>query len=229
MFSSDVILYSFLGGLIPALLWLFFWLREDRCQPEPRAFIFLAFIAGMITVLAVLPFEKLAASTLSGGMVIVAWALIEEVFKFGAAYLTVLRRRAVDEPIDDLIYMISVALGFAAFENTLFLISALQHGDVINSILTGNLRFIGAMLLHTLASATVGIWMALAFYKSRSVRILYTSLGLILAIILHALFNFFIITSNGGKLFLVFALVWIGIIVVLLMFEKIKLKTRDYC
>lgn len=229
MFTPDVLLYSFLGGLIPALLWLFFWLREDRCQPEPRAFIFLAFLAGMVTVLLVLPFEKWAAGALSGGGVIIAWAIIEEVFKFGAAYVTVLRRRAVDEPIDDLIYMISVALGFAAFENTLFLISALQHGDVVSSILTGNLRFVGAMLLHTLASATVGIAMALAFYKSRATRILYTSLGLILAIVLHALFNFSIIASNGGMLFVVFALVWIGIVVVLLMFEKVKIRARDYC
>ena len=36
---------AFLAGLIPALFWLWFWLREDKAHPEPRALIATSFIA----------------------------------------------------------------------------------------------------------------------------------------------------------------------------------------
>jgi len=39
---------------------------------------------------------------------------------------------------------------------------------------------------------------------------------------LHALFNFFILYNADGKVLIVFAGVWVGIILLLLFFEKIK-------
>ena len=217
-------LIAFLGGLIPALLWLWFWHREDRKHPEPTGLVVLAFITGMVTVPIVVPFEKLVAHSFVGatGAIIVLWAVIEEAFKFVAARISILGRAAVDEPVDEMVYMITVALGFAALENTLFMLGPIGNGDIITSFITGNFRFIGATLLHTLASATVGIFLALGFYKPSLVRRLYAALGLILAIALHAVFNFFIMKSTGGKVLYVFLFVWLGIIVLLAVFEKVK-------
>src|SRR3989338_6765603 len=47
-----------LGGILPALLWLVFWLLEDRCDPEPKRYIFYCFLAGMVAVPLVLPVEQ---------------------------------------------------------------------------------------------------------------------------------------------------------------------------
>ena len=94
--------------------------------------------------------------------------------------------------------------------------------------MTGNFRFIGATLLHILASGTVGAAMALAFYKRSAVRIIYATVGLFIAIILHALFNFFIIESSGETILGVFLFVWIGIIILFLIFEKAKLIERRH-
>lgn len=223
------LLIAFLGGLIPALLWLFFWLLEDRCQPEPKWLIFLSFVAGAATVPLVLPFERLALGYLSGAWVLIAWSAIEELFKLGAAYLVALKSRALDEPIDAIVYMVTVALGFAALENTLFLAGTLGRGELLETIIVGNLRFIGATLLHTLSSATIGIALALAFYKGVRVRRLYMAGGVILAIALHAVFNFFILTVGGSIAFVVFVSVWIGLVGVLLFFEGLKRPARDYC
>lgn len=220
--TPETFFFAFLGGLLPALLWLWFWLREDKKNPEPKRLIFLAVLAGMLAVPFVVPFERYAQAILAGSAMVVAWAAIEELFKFGFAYFSVLRRRELDEPIDAVIYMISVALGFAALENTLFLIGPLSDGDLIGSILTGNFRFFGATLLHTLSSATVGVCIALGFYRSRATRRLFTGTGLILAIALHTLFNFFIMNSNGTNILLVFAFVWAGIVILMLMMERIK-------
>ena len=210
------------AGIIPALIWLWFWIREDRKHPEPKRLIVLAFIGGAVTVVFVIPPQYFVASVFSGGITIVLWAAIEEVFKVIAAYITVLRNKEMDEPIDAVVYMITVALGFAALESTLFLVSSFSEGLFLESILTGNFRFIGAMLLHTLSSATVGIFMALAFYSSTNVKRVALGAGILLAIVLHTLFNFFIINSGGEKTMAIFLFVWIGIITVILLFEHIK-------
>jgi protease PrsW len=220
---------AFLGGVIPALLWLFFWLLEDRCEPEPKKLIFLSFLGGAIAVPLVLPFQQLAMTYLSGVWVLVAWAIVEEVFKLVAAYCIALRNRALDEPIDAIIYMITAALGFSALENTLFLIGPLQGGDAIQGLITGNLRFIGATLLHTLASATIGISIAISFYKSKTLRRIYFAAGVTLAVVLHIFFNFFILKGQGSSAFTVFLFVWIGIVIMMLFFERVKKPARNYC
>ena len=228
MISGTTLFFALLGGIFPALLWLWFWLREDKARPEPRGMIFLSFVVGMLVIPFAILIEQGATYFDLGGAVLFVWAAIEELLKYGAGYLFVLRRKSNDEPIDGLIYMITIALGFAALENALFLLDPLIDGGIIQTILTGNFRFLGATLLHTLASAVVGASIALGFYKTPGLKKLYVSIGLVLAIVLHATFNFFIINSNGEKLILVFFFVWVGIIALILLFEKVKkLYNRD--
>lgn len=220
----QTLLLALLGGVFPALLWLWFWLKEDDEHPEPRKYIMLAIITGMICVPLVIPLEEMAAAFTSGAVTIVAWAAIEEIMKYGAGVLVILRKKVVDEPLDPIIYMITIALGFSALENTLFLLN--PHLDLFGGIITGSLRFIGATLLHTLASATVGVGLAFSFYDKPKVKWEHGFFALILAIVLHTLFNFFIINSNGEKILTVFAFVWVGIVLLLLLFEKVKRITN---
>lgn len=214
---------AFLGGLIPALFWLWFWLREDKERPEPYALIGLAFVAGMTVVPLALPLQKLALNFYQGLNLIFVWVIIEEVLKYAAALIVVLWHKAVDEPIDLIIYMITIALGFAALENALFIFNPITSGDFVNSILTGNFRFLGSTLLHILASGTIGTFLALSFYKSNTLKLAYGTLGLFIAIVLHALFNFFIMNASGQTILSVFLFVWMGIIVLFLVFEKVKI------
>lgn len=222
MISFQTLLFALFGGILPALLWLWFWLKEDKKRPEPRGLIILTFIAGMIVVPMVLPFERFVDVNFTGTIVIVLWAAIEEIFKYGAAYFAVLKRKEMDEPVDAVIYMITVALGFAALENTLFLLNPLIEGDFVNTIINGNLRFLGATLLHTLSSAAIGVMIALSFYRRKTLKKVYVFFGLILAIVLHTLFNFFIMKESSSQILTIFFFVWIGIIILILLFEKIK-------
>lgn len=222
-FSLNTLL-SILGGVLPALFWLWFWLHEDKKHPEPKKRIFLSFIFGMIAVAIVLPIEKLLfkfSSSEVNTTTLFLWAAVEELIKFGAAYFVVLRSREVDEPVDFLIYMLSTALGFSAFENTLFLLNGFDSSLLGDTLIRGNMRFIGATLLHTLTSATIGAFMALSFYKNKEVKRLALVAGLSLAIALHTLFNFFIM-NVGQRVFFVFGAVWLSIMALIFMFEKIK-------
>ena len=211
------------GGVFPALAWLWFWLREDKAHPEPRRVIALAFLVGMVTVGVVIPIQQAVATFLaSTTMVFIAWSIIEEVMKYVAARVTVLRSRENNEPIDSVIYMVTVALGFAAAENALFLLSPLAGETFTQSLMTGNLRFVGAMLLHVLSSAVIGVFLALAFYKSKRQKLLFALLGVILAALLHSLFNFLILNTAEEHLLRTFLYVWIGLIVLLAVLEYVK-------
>ncbi len=213
---------AFVCALIPAIFWLWFWLREDKKHPEPYLLIAITFIAGMAVVPMALPLQKLAIDLYSGSTLIWVWVIIEEVLKYGVAVAIILWHRAVDEPIDMVIYMITIALGFAALENTLFLMNPIAVGDFLNASVTGAFRFLGATLLHVLASATVGVALAFAFCRGPVAHIVYGMSGLFLAILLHAFFNFTIMDASGEIILAVFLFVWIGIIMLFLVFEKIK-------
>lgn len=220
---------AFLGGVLPAFLWLFFWLLEDRCQPEPKRYILLCFVLGGVAVLPALWVEQAVIPYVSGFMLLFVWAATEEILKFAAAYLGGLRWRVFDEPLDAIIYLVTAALGFSAIENMLFLFGPLGQGDALRSLLVGDLRFMGATLLHTLASATIGITLALSYYKPVLVRRLAALLGVILAIALHTLFNFFILGRGGDATFWIFLCIWVGIVAVLLLTERVKQPAKNYC
>lgn len=221
--ASNDFAVAFLFSLIPAIFWLWFWLREDRKNPEPILLIIITFIAGMMVVPLVLPLQKLAIDLYSGSNIMFIWVIIEEVLKYTAALIIILWNKAVDEPIDYIIYMIAIALGFAALENTLFILKPFSLGEYSTVAVTGSFRFLGATLLHVLASATIGMFLAFAFFKSASVKLLYGAIGLSIAILLHALFNFFIMEASGEGILIIFLFVWMGVIALFLLFEKIKL------
>lgn len=215
---------AFIIGLVPALVWMWFWLSEDT-HHEPAKMLALSFIGGMAAVMIVLPCQKVVYDNFGGNGFIpfALWASIEEVAKFIFVYFIALRfKKITEEPVDDIIYLIVSALGFVTLENTLFLVDLIKDGDFVGTIIHGNLRFIGASLLHTMSSATIGICMALAFYKNKMQKILYTISGILIAIVLHTTFNLFIISQSEGNIFFVFGAVWISIVVLLLLFEKIK-------
>lgn len=223
MISTETALFAFLGGILPAMIWLYFLLKEDSRCPEPRSMILLALMAGMLSVPLVLPMERFAILVLPAGIpVILAWAAIEETVKYALAALVVLWRKAVNESVDYVVYMLTVALGFAALENMLFLIAPFSGGNILEGLLTGNLRFVGSTLLHVVASSTIGFALAFSFRKPRWVRTLFAIIGLILAIALHALFNFLIIDGNGSSTLLAFFVVWSGAVILFAMFELLK-------
>jgi Predicted membrane protein len=220
--DQSIIAIVFFAGVLPALFWVWFWLKEDARKPEPFQLIALAFLGGMLMVPAAYHLQKLLHGLYTENTEMLVWVVVEEVLKYAAALLLVLWRKAVNEPIDLFIYMVVVALGFSALENTLFLIDPLMNGAYMESIITGKFRFLGATLVHVLSSGIIGVTLAFAYYKSRQQKILFSLLGLSSAIALHATFNFLIIGSTGEGILNILFLVWIGIVALLFTLEKVK-------
>lgn len=223
--NLEHLLFASLGGILPSLIWLWFWLKEDRLHPEPRRILLSAFIAGMLAVPLVLPFQKYAFTHIgfaSPILLFLIWAGIEEIFKFIASWTVALRRKECDEPIDALIYLLTTALGFSALENLFFLLNPLGEGSIAQFIITGNFRFMGATLLHLVASTLVGIALAFSFYRTKRVKALFVTCGLVGAIALHTVFNLLIIDYTNYPAFTAFVGVWIAVVALMLVFEKVK-------
>ncbi len=215
-------------GLVPSFSWLAFYRHEHLRHPEPRLMVFLAFLVGCVVTFLVLPVqlflnERLAligVSTYTFNSFLVL-AFTEELFKFVGVYLLMWRRSEFHEPLNAMVYMIVAALGFAAVENiaSLFKVAdgSLLNIDVFESVV---LRFAGATLLHTLASGIVGYyWGLLAFVRpNHKARLIIT--GLVIATVLHAIFNLLIITTGPADVAIVF--VSFVMFFVLNDFEKLK-------
>jgi len=221
--TSTTLGYAFLGGLLPSFIWLYFLLKEDARHPEPKGLIALAFIVGMAGVAAALPAEQYAKASLAGTTtVLTAWALVEEVLKYVMAAGFILWRRAVDEAPDYVIYMVTVALGFAAAENALFLIDPISSGSFATSFFTGDVRFLGSTLLHVVASAAIGFAFAFSARSHPFSRMAAAALGLILAIALHTSFNMLIMSTGASNTFMALFLVWTVAVIFFAAFEVLK-------
>lgn len=221
-------LLAIILGLIPGFAWLFFYLQEDL-HPEPKRLILRTFLFGAAAAVFALVAEVLlnsrfglmdTKSFIFGSFLV--FALVEETAKFIAAYASVHKHPAFNEPVDAMIYLVIASLGFATVEN---LGAAAGGGSSQGALLasvftTTTIRFVGATLLHTLASATVGYFWAQGIRRFGA-RI-YIVLGLASATVLHAVFNILIITF-GNIIQAILFLVVVGFFI-LGDFERLKNK-----
>jgi RsiW-degrading membrane proteinase PrsW (M82 family) len=224
--TLGTILLALVGGVIPALLWLRFWIREDGDHPEPKAMITLAFLGGMVAVGIAYPLQKLVVSYVgieeNTFVLLLLWAAIEEIAKLCMFLLVSYRSVDFDEPMDGVIYLVTVSLGFSALENSLFLIDPISVGHGTMAIILGNYRFIGASLLHVICGAAIGTFLGMAFYTGEKGRRHALWTGLSVAILLHTAFNFSIMKSDGDSLYLVFGGLWLAAITLLLLCEIVR-------
>lgn len=221
---------AFFGGIIPPLLWLWFWLKEDEEHPEPKKLLAAVFILGMIAVIIVLPIQKFIQDSVSSyGGQLVLWAGAEEIIKYLAVLIILYKTNNADEPIDWPIYLITAALGFAALENMLFLLKIFPLSVGTNlGLNTGILRFLGANLLHAMSSAIIGIAMGISFFMQKWEKNFFIFIGFLMAIALHSVFNFFIMRNDGNDFLKVAAFLWVITIIIALLFEKVRRISDNY-
>jgi RsiW-degrading membrane proteinase PrsW (M82 family) len=215
-------------GVLPGLIWLFFYLQED-IHPEPKRLILTAFIVGGLMAVPVIIFQVLTDDILvflklkNTIISIAALALIEEIFKFIAAYWTINKNPAFDEPIDAMIYLITAALGFATIENILIMGNIFYLRDaafLTTAFSTTALRFIGATLLHALASGLLGYYWAVGLIKKSLGKNL--SCGFFIAVLVHSTFNYLVLQFKSTNFLYPSLFLVLAAILALVDFEKLR-------
>lgn len=219
-------------GLLPSFVWLAFFIRKD-VHPEPKYLITKTFLMGMIVSPLAIGLqwifvglgEQIQPNIFSfESPHFFLWAaLVEEVVKFLAVFFIVLRNPEFDEPVDAMVYMIAASLGFAAIENILILFRFGSESGIFQGLMQlWFLRSVGATLLHALAGALIGYFLALSwFYRDHQKKLII--IGIVLASVFHFTFNA-LIYQEEKAIGLLGALLWLivfgGLIQVL--FRKLK-------
>jgi RsiW-degrading membrane proteinase PrsW (M82 family) len=177
----------------------------------------------MLTVLVALLGEKIIQGMgYDKNMMYILWAALEEVLKFTVLIAIAIRSQANDEPIDTAMYCITIALGFAAMENILFIMGPFSQGNVVGGLIHGNMRFLGATLVHAISSACVGFAFGYMFYSNKVSKFLALIVGLAAGIAIHSAFNISIIGGDSMDILSTFGWVWGAVIVMIVMFEELK-------
>lgn len=241
---------ALLGGVLPALIWLWFWHRQDKECPEPRGLVALSFMAGMVIVFFARPLLEIIVVAMptidrivdllaikysfitptSATMQNILLSATEELGKYATVFFIAFHSHHFDEPIDAVIYLVTAALGFAAMENALYILKDLAQGGSADVLLNGNLRFLGATILHTISSAFIGIAVAFSFYAHRLVKILSAALGILAATLLHAQFNLSIIEPHGTMdILAIFSRYWVVIVGIIILVALIKRMDNKTC
>jgi RsiW-degrading membrane proteinase PrsW (M82 family) len=223
-------------GLIPSTIWLLFYLRKDK-RPEPNAMVIKIFIYGMAVTLPAALIEWKFVALLQGlnfsqNILLAIYflagvGLVEELAKYLVIRLSVLKNTEFDEPVDAMIYMIIVGLGFAALENILILFLLKEPYLIEKTALALSGRFIGATFLHALCSANVGFFLALSLFKTKKRRRLLF-FGLLISIALHGLFNIAIKIEGWQGTTTIITILASLFIIVLFEFKKVK-KLASVC
>jgi RsiW-degrading membrane proteinase PrsW (M82 family) len=211
--------FSVALGLLPAIIWMAFFLQEDKKRPEPKRLIISTFLLGGAIAFVTLQFQTVF-SDISTSIGVRAYspfsifwlAGIEEFFKFLVVFLWVSKRKDFDEPIDAMIYMIIAALGFATVENIASVARATNGFELVT------LRFLGATFLHTLSSGLLGYYWAIGLLRKTVTSFL--AAGWFVATLLHSIFNALILIY--GPVFQVTIFLVFVAFFVLSDFEKLK-------
>ena len=221
--SIDTYLWAAVGGVLPTFLWLWFWLEESDHDSSPLL-IGLAYIGGMIGVLILLPLKPYVVGlNLSTNQITVLYAILEEVVKFSIVALITFGSASIHDGSDYVVYLITGALGFSALENTLYLVTPILQNSPVNTIvITGNLRFFGATVLHTMSVAIVGVILGLAYSAGIFIKSIHAIVGICLAAGLHIAFNYFIMQGTRQGTIIAIAGIWFVAVIVILLFDRLR-------
>lgn len=220
-------------GIAPSLAWLFYFLKKDR-HPEPKELILQLFLLGFLLPPFVGFGEILLQKSITGAYQILSLDLLlfllaafwEEAAKYLAARSIFHHEKEFDELTDGMIYLVTVALGFAASENIIHALSGFvgePNDPLFVSMRVILLRSIGATLLHALASGTLGYFLARSIFLKERFSLLK---GFLAATAIHTLFNWFLylqdVLNMPSLMYIVIALLTGGLIIMLRDFSQLK-------
>ena len=216
--------------ILPSLLIVTFFVKSDRF-PEPTNQIIKIFFYGIILCFPAFYLNTALISIYTNTGVgedlissFLSAAPIEEVLKFTVLYSLVYKMKDFNEPIDGVVYGVTVSLGFATLENIYYVYLLSNYFDTTSQSLA-ILRSFSAIPAHGVFGALMGYFFMQYSYVSKKNNL---ALCMIVPILLHGSYNFF-----AHSYFIVSLLiVIISWIILLISFSKLKKaqksKKREY-
>ncbi len=187
----------------PGIFWLWYFYKKDKLEPEPKSLILRTFFFGMLMVIPAGMIEHVITMGMGTYSLIVLTVIVapvvEEYCKYFVVRRTVFNHTEFDEPMDGIVYAAAAALGFASLENlvyvgsTYFAAQTVAGADSIVAPVLGIsvTRAVFSVPGHVLFSVMWGSALGAVKFMpgGANKRKGYIYAGLILAMILHGVFN----------------------------------------
>jgi protease PrsW len=190
-FSPETLLLSgVILSLIPAAIWLVFFYRQDRLEPEPKALILEVFLLGGLLAGSIgIPLVNLYNLpiwlydnfwvNLVGAVLVIGFS--QEFLKYAAVRFSIFNSAEFDERIDGIIYATAAGLGFATALNITFVVSS---GGV--NLGMGAIRIVLTALAQASFAGITGYFLGKEKFEKKPVW--WMPLGLALAAALNGIF-----------------------------------------
>ncbi len=179
-------------SLLPGLLWVYFFYRKDKYEPEPASLVLKAFVYGALAVIPVGIIESPFAQVMDNPsnlftlflLTVGIVGVVEETAKFAVIRYTIFKDSEFDEILDGIIYSVAAGLGFAALENLLY--------TYVFGFQVGLIRAVVTSLIHASFSGIMGYYLGKAKLEDQSS---FIYIGLIQVILLHGIYDFLIMSG----------------------------------
>ncbi|MBN2609986.1 MAG: PrsW family intramembrane metalloprotease [Bacteroidales bacterium] len=181
-------------ALTPVFIIAFYIFYRDKYEKEPVLQLTKALFAGVLISMPVIFVERLLSvvAPIFGLLrpaydAFIVAAFTEELFKFIALYFLFWKNPDFSEKFDGLVYAVFVSLGFAGFENILYVING--------GILVGWTRAITAVPAHALFGVVMGYYFGMAkFFPAIKSR--YLQLSFMLPWLLHGIYDLILMSGH---------------------------------
>jgi RsiW-degrading membrane proteinase PrsW (M82 family) len=215
--GASLTLIGLILAIVPAAVWLGFFYRRDRLEPEPRTMVFGEFVLGALVATAIgIPIVDQVFNVgswlfdsplvhLAGGILVVG--MVQEGLKYLTVRLSVYGSREFDERTDGIIYGTAVGLGFATALNVAFVV---ESGGV--DLGTGVIRIVLTSLAHASFGGVIGYFLGRQKFEPRPIWWMPAGVGL--AAILNGVFFYLRSTVGRGTIEGPLAAIapWIGLV-----------------
>ena len=179
--------------IVPSFIILGFFFFSDKFK-EPKQTIAIVFFLGILICLPAGIINDFMYKTfndgsdfserLSSSFLSAAWS--EELLKFVILYFIVLRRNEFNEPMDGIVYGVTVSLGFATFENYDYVFYWAEEWG-IDPYQMAVWRSYSAVPMHGLMGCIMGFYFGMyAFTANKK----YLVLCLFIPFVIHGFYNF---------------------------------------
>ena len=185
---------SFILAVLPPLLIAFYIYKKDKFDKEPKELILKSFLFGCLSIIPVVILELIFNENIFSNYFVYMFcgvALVEEGMKYFFLKKYLFDKPEFNEPFDGIVYAVMVSLGFATVENLVYVFIYYPDQQISVAIQ----RMISAIPLHASCGVIMGYYVGLAKFSSNSSNLLLK--GVFFATLLHAIYNYFILSGNG--------------------------------
>ena len=179
--------------IVPSIIIFCYFYFSDKFK-EPKQVIAIVFVlgvlicfpAGIVNDFIVKNFQEDndLSRRLYSSFLTAAW--VEELLKFLVLYFIVLRRSEFNEPMDGIVYGVTVSLGFATYENYSYVFYWAKEWG-IDPYQMAVWRSYSAVPLHGLCGCVMGFYFGMYSFTANKK---YLILSLLIPYIAHGLYNF---------------------------------------